>query len=101
MHKKSFHVLNYKECVFNGIGDRVAQLFDVELVVPPEDRIHKLGMRTILVNTHLVFPHDYRYCFARLKQVYFWLLSGTKLCMSLASICPVSCALLTLTFINI
>ncbi|KAL8090002.1 hypothetical protein AgCh_039458 [Apium graveolens] len=68
VHQNSFHVLNYKECVFNGIGDRVAQLFDVELLVPPEDQIHKVGMRTILVNTHLIFPHDYKYCFARLKQ---------------------------------
>lgn len=69
VHQNCFHVLNYKECVFNGIGDRVAQLLDVELV-HPEDQNHKLEMRTILVNTHLIFPHDYRYCFARLKQVY-------------------------------
>ncbi|KAK1382925.1 EF-Hand 1, calcium-binding site protein [Heracleum sosnowskyi] len=70
VHQNSFHVLNYKDCVINGIGDRVAQLFDVELVVPPEDQIHKSGIRTILVNTHLIFPHEYIYCFARLKQVY-------------------------------
>uniref|UniRef100_A0A166DJY7 EF-hand domain-containing protein n=1 Tax=Daucus carota subsp. sativus TaxID=79200 RepID=A0A166DJY7_DAUCS len=69
VHQNSFHVLGYKECVINGIGDRVAQLLDLELV-HPEDQIHKLGMRMILVNTHLIFPHDYRYCFVRLKQVY-------------------------------
>lgn len=70
VHQNCFNVLNYKECLFNGIGDRVAQLLYVELLIPPADQYSEMRRNALVVNTHLIFPHDSRYCFVRLQQVY-------------------------------
>ncbi|KAK2971896.1 hypothetical protein RJ640_000519, partial [Escallonia rubra] len=69
VHQNHFHVLNYRECLFNDIGDRVAQLFHVELLTRPESQSIGLGIEALLVNTHLIFPHDSTYCFLRLQQI--------------------------------
>ncbi|KAK9279826.1 hypothetical protein L1049_013508 [Liquidambar formosana] len=66
VHRNSFHVLNDRELLFHDFGDRVAQLLHVELLVP----FSNLEKEVLLVNTHLMFPHDSTYCFLRLKQVY-------------------------------
>ncbi|KAK8945436.1 hypothetical protein KSP40_PGU014301 [Platanthera guangdongensis] len=64
-----FRVLNYQEMLFNDFGDRVAQLLHVESVVPFwQSRNCNLPQEIIIVNTHLLFPHDHSICIARLHQ---------------------------------
>ncbi|XP_028086798.1 uncharacterized calcium-binding protein At1g02270-like isoform X2 [Camellia sinensis] len=71
VHQNHFHVLNYQECLFNDIGDRVAQLLHVELLVHfSENQLTNTRKEVLVMNTHLIFPHDSSYCFVRLKQVY-------------------------------
>ncbi|XP_059627772.1 uncharacterized calcium-binding protein At1g02270-like isoform X2 [Cornus florida] len=70
VHQNNFRVLNYRECQFNDIGDRVAQLLHVELLVSLQNESADIVKGAIVVNTHLIFPHDSSYCFLRLKQVY-------------------------------
>uniref|UniRef100_A0A5B7CGB7 EF-hand domain-containing protein n=1 Tax=Davidia involucrata TaxID=16924 RepID=A0A5B7CGB7_DAVIN len=71
VHQNHFHVLNYREVLFNDIGDRVAQLLHVELRVhSSQNQLAKMEKGALVVNTHLIFPHDSSYCFLRLKQVY-------------------------------
>ncbi|KAK3032750.1 hypothetical protein RJ639_034899 [Escallonia herrerae] len=70
VQQNHFHVLNYRECLFNDIGDRVAQLFHVELLARPGSQSIELGIEILFVNTHLIFPHDSTCCFLRLQQVY-------------------------------
>ncbi|KAJ4979578.1 hypothetical protein NE237_010358 [Protea cynaroides] len=66
-----FRVLNYEELLFNDIGDRVAQLLHVELIMnSSKNKAIKIEKEALVVNTHLMFPHNSRYCFPRLKQVY-------------------------------
>ncbi|XP_031251168.1 uncharacterized calcium-binding protein At1g02270-like [Pistacia vera] len=70
LHRSCFRVLNYRELLFNDFGDRVAQLVHVQSVVPflPNQ---KGGQQEILiVNTHLLFPHDSSLSIVRLHQVY-------------------------------
>ncbi|KAJ0111665.1 hypothetical protein Patl1_00723 [Pistacia atlantica] len=70
LHRSCFRVLNYRELLFNDFGDRVAQLLHVQSVVPflPNQ---KGGQQEILiVNTHLLFPHDSSLSIVRLHQVY-------------------------------
>ncbi|KAL0904327.1 hypothetical protein M5K25_026419 [Dendrobium thyrsiflorum] len=59
------------ELLFNDFGDRVAQLLHVESVVPffPKN-ICSIQQQILIVNTHLLFPHDYTLCIVRLHQVY-------------------------------
>ncbi|KAI0488371.1 hypothetical protein KFK09_028201 [Dendrobium nobile] len=63
--------LNYQELLFNDFGDRVAQLLLVESVVPflPKN-ICSIQQQILIVNTDLLFPHDYTLCIVRLHQVY-------------------------------
>uniref|UniRef100_A0A1D1XSG0 Putative calcium-binding protein At1g02270 n=1 Tax=Anthurium amnicola TaxID=1678845 RepID=A0A1D1XSG0_9ARAE len=71
LHRDYFRVLNYRELLFNDFGDRVAQLLHVESVVPFWQSRHSCIQQEILiVNTHLLFPHDYSLCLVRLHQVY-------------------------------
>ncbi|KAI7991083.1 putative calcium-binding protein [Camellia lanceoleosa] len=71
VHQNHFHVLNYQECLFNDIGDRVAQLLHLELLVhSSENQLTNTRKEVLVMNTHLIFPHDSSYCFVRLKQVY-------------------------------
>ncbi|AES98457.2 putative endonuclease/exonuclease/phosphatase, EF-hand domain pair [Medicago truncatula] len=71
VQKEYFTVVNYKELHFNDCGDRVAQLLHVELAFPLS-QCQNSGIRqeVLIVNTHLLFPHDSSLCLVRLHQVY-------------------------------
>lgn len=70
IHKDYLRVLNYRELLFNDFGDRVAQLFHVESVVPfLQNHKGKVGQESLIVNTHLLFPHDSILSLVRLRQV--------------------------------
>ncbi|KAI3508073.1 hypothetical protein L1887_23073 [Cichorium endivia] len=71
VHKDYFHVIDHKEFLFNDFGDRVAQLLHVEVVAPfPQCRTRNVCPEILIVNTHLLFPHDSSMCLERLRQVY-------------------------------
>lgn len=70
VHKDYFRVINYRELHFNDCGDRVAQLLHVELVTPASQcRNNDPCQEILIVNTHLLFPHDSSLCIVRLHQV--------------------------------
>jgi hypothetical protein len=70
VHKDNFKVLNYRELLFNDCGDRVAQLLHVELAAPfAQCRTNDIRQEILIVNTHLLFPHDSSLCIVRLHQV--------------------------------
>ncbi|XP_039138408.1 uncharacterized calcium-binding protein At1g02270-like isoform X1 [Dioscorea cayenensis subsp. rotundata] len=71
VHKDYFSVLKYRDLLFHDFGDRVAQLLHVELVVSSrQSRKNNIHQQILIVNTHLLFPHDCSYCIVRLRQVY-------------------------------
>ncbi|KAL8551106.1 hypothetical protein ACS0TY_000258 [Phlomoides rotata] len=71
VHKDYFRIINHRELLFNDFGDRVAQLLHVELVVPfTQDRNCNVRQELLIVNTHLLFPHNSSLCLERLRQVY-------------------------------
>ncbi|XP_061339215.1 uncharacterized calcium-binding protein At1g02270-like [Gastrolobium bilobum] len=71
VQKEYFTVLNYKELHFNDCGDRVAQLLHVELAFPfSQCQNSDIRQEILIVNTHLLFPHDSSLCLVRLHQVY-------------------------------
>ncbi|KMZ76154.1 Calcium-binding endonuclease/exonuclease/phosphatase family [Zostera marina] len=71
LHKDHFKLLNYRELLFNDFGDRVAQLLHVESVVPFwQGRNNEVQQQVIIVNTHLLFPHNHSFSIIRLHQVY-------------------------------
>ncbi|KAI9110850.1 hypothetical protein K1719_018288 [Acacia pycnantha] len=71
VQKEHFKILNYKELHFNDCGDRVAQLLHVELTSPlSQYRNSGTGQEMIIVNTHLLFPHDSTLSIVRLNQAY-------------------------------
>ncbi|XP_031380111.1 uncharacterized calcium-binding protein At1g02270 isoform X2 [Punica granatum] len=71
VRKDYFRVLNYREVLFNDCGDRVAQMLHVEVVAPfPECRSNDIHQEILIVNTHLLFPHDASLSIVRLHQVY-------------------------------
>lgn len=76
VQKEYFNILNYKELHFNDCGDRVAQLLHVELAFPFSQRRNSDDIRQeiLIVNTHLLFPHDATLSLVRLQQVYKHLL---------------------------
>ncbi|KAL6976451.1 hypothetical protein U1Q18_025239 [Sarracenia purpurea var. burkii] len=79
--RHDFHVVNYREFLLNDIGDRVAQLLHVELLVDSSpNQSPNMKKEVLVVNTHLVFPHDSSYCFLRLQQVYKILQCIDKYC---------------------
>lgn len=63
-------VLNYRELRFNDHGDRVAQFFHLRIKVPFYRRNQVAEQQLLLVNTHLLFPHNSSFCLVRLWQVY-------------------------------
>lgn len=70
VHKDYFRVINYRDLLFNDFGDRVAQLLHVELLSPfSQCQNGDLRQEILIVNTHLVFPHDSTLCLVRLHQV--------------------------------
>ncbi|KAL5710491.1 poly(A)-specific ribonuclease [Ranunculus cassubicifolius] len=71
LHRQHFDVLNYKELLFHDFGDRVAQLLHVDLVTDiSTNDDNNLKMEALIVNTHLLFPHNSGCCLHRLQQVY-------------------------------
>ncbi|KAK2430179.1 hypothetical protein P8452_43625 [Trifolium repens] len=71
VQKEYFKVVNYKELHFNDCGDRVAQLLHVELAFPlSQCEKSVIKQEILIVNTHLLFPHDSSLCLVRLHQVY-------------------------------
>ncbi|KAK4570974.1 hypothetical protein RGQ29_029724 [Quercus rubra] len=71
VRKDHFKVLNYREFLFNDFGDRVAQLLHVEIAAPfSQCRTNDIRQEILIVNTHLLFPHDSSLCIVRLHQVY-------------------------------
>ncbi|GAU25743.1 hypothetical protein TSUD_216740 [Trifolium subterraneum] len=71
VQKEYFKVVNYKELHFNDCGDRVAQLLHVELAFPlSQCQNSGIKQEILIVNTHLLFPHDSSLCLVRLHQVY-------------------------------
>ncbi|XP_029123046.1 uncharacterized calcium-binding protein At1g02270 isoform X1 [Elaeis guineensis] len=71
VHRDYFRILNYQDLLFNDFGDRVAQLVHVESVVPfNQSQNSSVGQQILIVNTHLLFPHDSSLCILRLQQVY-------------------------------
>ena len=70
VHRDYFRVIDYRELLFNDLGDRVAQLLHVESVVPFwQNRNGNIQQQILIVNTHLIFPHNYNLCIVRLHQV--------------------------------
>ncbi|KAG1362429.1 putative calcium-binding protein [Cocos nucifera] len=71
VHRDYFRILNYQDLLFNDFGDRVAQLLHVESVVPfNQSQNSGVRQQILIVNTHLLFPHDSSLCILRLRQVY-------------------------------
>ncbi|KAF2299555.1 hypothetical protein GH714_032537 [Hevea brasiliensis] len=72
VRKDYFRVINYRELLFNDCGDRVAQLLHVELAAPFSQCLNynDTCQEILIVNTHLLFPHDSTLCLVRLHQVY-------------------------------
>ncbi|XXG66985.1 hypothetical protein AAC387_Pa06g0431 [Persea americana] len=71
VHKDYFRVLNHRELLFNDFGDRVAQLLHVESVVTFwHSRNNNIHNQVLIVNTHLLFPHNANLSIVRLHQVY-------------------------------
>lgn len=67
VHKDYFRVVRSRDLLFNDCGDRVAQLLHVELV-PPYSQ-YDAHQQVLIVNTHLLFPHDSTLSIVRLQQV--------------------------------
>ena len=71
IHKDYFRVIAHRELLFNDFGDRVAQLLHVELIAPyAQCRNNNVRQEMLIVNTHLLFPHDSSLSLERLRQVY-------------------------------
>ncbi|XP_042490996.1 uncharacterized calcium-binding protein At1g02270 isoform X6 [Macadamia integrifolia] len=69
VNKDYFRVVSYRELLFNDFGDRVAQLLHVESVVPLSQNWSSFVQPEILiVNTHLLFPHNSSLSVVRLHQ---------------------------------
>ncbi|KAL8210918.1 hypothetical protein R6Q57_005355 [Mikania cordata] len=68
VHKDYFRVIGHREFLFNDFGDRVAQLLHVEVIGGFTH--NNVGQEILIVNTHLLFPHNSSMCLERLRQVY-------------------------------
>ncbi|XP_034202702.1 uncharacterized calcium-binding protein At1g02270-like isoform X2 [Prunus dulcis] len=71
VRRDCFRVLNYRELHFNDFGDRVAQLLHVQLAAPfSQNQKGNVQQEMLIMNTHLLFPHDSSLSIVRLHQVY-------------------------------
>lgn len=71
VRRDCFSVLNYRELRLNDFGDRVAQLLHVQLASTfSQCQKGDLEQEFLIVNTHLLFPHDSSLSLVRLHQVY-------------------------------
>lgn len=70
IRKEHLRIINYRELLFNDCGDRVAQLLHVRSVNPIfQNQIESVHQEFLIVNTHLLFPHDSSLSIVRLDQV--------------------------------
>jgi hypothetical protein len=70
IRKDHLSIVNYRELLFNDCGDRVAQLLHVQSVNPIlQNQKDSLNQEFLIVNTHLLFPHDSSLSIVRLDQV--------------------------------
>lgn len=70
VHKDFFRVIDHRDFLFNDFGDRVAQLLHVEVIAPfAQCRNKNVCREVLIVNTHLLFPHDSSLSLERLRQV--------------------------------
>ncbi|KAK7389721.1 hypothetical protein VNO78_24999 [Psophocarpus tetragonolobus] len=71
IRKECLRVMDYKELLFNDCGDRVAQLLHVQSVTSfLQNQNGSVLQEFLIVNTHLLFPHDSSLCVVRLNQVH-------------------------------
>ncbi|KAH9297207.1 hypothetical protein KI387_028889, partial [Taxus chinensis] len=71
VRKDHFKVVNNRELLFNDIGNRVAQLLHLRSTIPYlQNGTDAIQLELIVVNTHLLFPHNSNFCLVRLRQVY-------------------------------
>lgn len=71
VRKDHFKVVNQRELLFHDFGDRVAQLLHLRSVVPSlQSETGGVPYEALVVNTHLLFPHNSNFCLVRLRQVY-------------------------------
>lgn len=71
IHKDYLKVLDHRELLFNDFGDRVAQMLHVQSLVPfSHSRNDEAKEEILIVNTHLLFPHDSSLSIVRLHQVF-------------------------------
>uniref|UniRef100_A0A0R0FT06 EF-hand domain-containing protein n=2 Tax=Glycine max TaxID=3847 RepID=A0A0R0FT06_SOYBN len=71
IRKECLRVMDYKELLLNDCGDRVAQLLHVQSATPfVQNPKGSVPQEFLIVNTHLLFPHDSSLCVVRLNQVY-------------------------------
>ncbi|XP_076955140.1 putative calcium-binding protein At1g02270 [Bidens hawaiensis] len=72
VHKDYFRVIDHREFLFNDFADRVAQLLHVEVIASFAQCRSKNNVcrEMLIVNTHLLFPHDSSLSLERLRQVY-------------------------------
>nr|ABR16038.1 unknown [Picea sitchensis] len=71
VRKDHFKVVNQRELLFHDFGDRVAQLLHLRSVIPSlQSEMGGVPFEALVVNTHLLFPHNSNYCLIRLRQVY-------------------------------
>ncbi|XP_019431720.1 PREDICTED: uncharacterized calcium-binding protein At1g02270-like isoform X2 [Lupinus angustifolius] len=71
IHKEHLSVVNNRELFLNDFGDRVAQLLHVKSVSPfSQNQKGSFHQEFLVINTHLLFPHDSSLCIVRLHQVY-------------------------------
>jgi len=70
IRKECLRVMDYKELLLNDCGDRVAQLLHVQSATPfVQNPKGSVPQEFLIVNTHLLFPHDSSLCVVRLNQV--------------------------------
>ncbi|KAF9600898.1 hypothetical protein IFM89_013805 [Coptis chinensis] len=71
VHKDYFRIVDYRDLLFNDFGDRVAQILHVESVIPFWQCWNgDVQQEILIVNTHLLFPHNSSLSIVRLHQVY-------------------------------
>ena len=70
IRKECLRVMDYKELLFNDCGNRVAQLLHVQSVTPfVQNPKGSVPQEFLIVNSHLLFPHDSSMCIVRLNEV--------------------------------
>lgn len=81
VHKDYFRVINDQPFLLHGFGDRVAHLLHLEVATPfLQHRNNSVRQEILVVNTHLLFPHDSSLCLERLRQVEYYLNWDLILC---------------------